>query len=71
MTESIGFAETTKGKILRFILARAREGSTLRGVLLLLTGLGVALKPEVADAIVSVGIALAGLAGVVLPDTAE
>lgn len=55
----------------RYILARLKEGSTLRGILMLLTAAGVALKPEVSDAIVSVGIALAGLAGVVLPDQAE
>lgn len=36
--------------------------------MLILTGLGVALRPEVAEAVIACGVALAGLAGVVLPD---
>lgn len=60
--------EKTKSKTLRFILARLSEASTLRGFLMILTAAGVALKPEVADAIVAVGIALAGLVGVLMPD---
>lgn len=63
--------EKSKSKTLRFILARLSEASTLRGFLLILTAAGVALKPEVADAIVAVGIALAGLVGVLMPDAAE
>lgn len=60
-----------KSKTTRFILARLSEASTLRGFLMILTAAGVALKPEVSDAIVAVGIALAGLVGVLLPDVAE
>lgn len=63
--------EKSKSKTLRFILARLSEASTLRGFLLILTAAGVALKPEVADAIVAVGIALAGLVGVLMPDASE
>jgi hypothetical protein len=58
----------TKSAMLRFVLARLGEASTLRGMLMILTAAGVALKPEVADAIVAVGIALAGLVGVLMPD---
>lgn len=54
--------------VLRFVLARLREASTYRGLMLILTGLGVALRPEVAEAVMACGVALAGLAGVVLPD---
>lgn len=61
----------TTSKTLRFVLARLSEASTLRGLLMIATALGVVLKPEVSDAIVAFGIAAAGLAGVLLPDQAE
>lgn len=61
----------TKSKTLRFVLARLREASTYRGLMLILTGLGVALKPEVAEAIMALGMAAAGLVGVLVPDSAE
>ena len=46
-----------------FILARAKESSTWRGVILLLTAIGVPVAPELANAIVSTGLAVAGLIG--------
>ena len=52
----------------QYILDRAKEPSTWRGALLLLTALGVPVAPELANAIISVGLALAGLIGVVTPD---
>lgn len=70
MTESIGFSESRKSVVLRFAIARLKEASTYRGLMLILTGLGVALRPEVGEAIVACGVAMAGLAGVLLPDTA-
>jgi len=51
-----------------YILDRAKEPSTWRGFILLLTAAGVPIAPEMANAIVSVGLALAGLIGVVTPD---
>lgn len=51
-----------------YILARAKEPSTWRGLTLLLTALGVPLAPGMADAIVAAGLALAGLIGVAAPD---
>jgi hypothetical protein len=54
---------------MRFIVARLSEASTLRGLLMILTAAGIALRPEVSDAIVAFGIALAGLVGVLTPDT--
>jgi hypothetical protein len=54
----------------RFLLARLSESSTIRGGILLLSAAGMTLKPEEADAIVALGLALAGLFGVLLPDTA-
>lgn len=55
---------------LKFIVARLGESSTIRGALMLLTAAGVALKPEAIDAIVTFGVGLSGLLGVVLPDRA-
>ena len=48
-----------------YILDRAREPSTWRGLTLLLTALGVPLAPALSVAIVSAGLAVAGLIGVV------
>lgn len=62
---------TDKNSVLRFIVARAKEASTYRGLMLIFTALGVIIRPEVSDAIVAFGIAAAGLAGVILPDQSE
>lgn len=51
-----------------YILARAKEPSTWRGAILLLTAIGVPVAPAMADAIVSAGLAIAGLVGVISPD---
>lgn len=51
-----------------YLLERMREPSTWRGVILLLTALGVPVAPAMADAIISVGLAVAGLIGVATPD---
>lgn len=57
--------------VLKFIVARLSEASTVRGLLMLLTAAGVALRPEAIDAIVTFGVGLSGLLGIVLPDRAE
>ena len=51
-----------------YILARAKEPSTWRGLILLLTAVGVPIAPAMAEAIISAGLALTGLVGVVTPD---
>lgn len=51
-----------------YIVARAKEPSTWRGLILLLTAAGVPIAPAMAESIVSVGLALAGLIGVITPD---
>ena len=51
-----------------YILERAKEPSSWRGLLLLLTAIGIPVAPELADAIIAVGLALAGLIGVATPD---
>lgn len=52
-----------------YVVNRAKEASTWRGVIMLLTAVGLKITPEMADAIISVGIAVAGLIGMLLPDS--
>lgn len=52
----------------QYLIERAKEPSTWRGLVLILTALGVPLAPEMQSAIVSVGLAVAGLIGVATPD---
>jgi hypothetical protein len=52
----------------KYIKARLKEPSTWRGVILLLTAVGVPIAPAMGEAIIAVGLALAGGVGVVTPD---
>lgn len=52
-----------------YVVNRAKEASTWRGVIMLLTAVGLKITPEMADAIISVGIAVAGAVGVLFPDS--
>ena len=49
----------------QYILDRAKEPSTWRGAILFLTAIGVPIVPELQTAIVSAGLGIAGLIGVV------
>jgi hypothetical protein len=51
-----------------YMFERMREPSTWRGLTLLLTALGIPLAPGVADAVIAVGLAVAGFIGAVAPD---
>ena len=51
-----------------YLLARAKEPSTWRGMIFLLTSAGLGIAPELATLIVSVGTGLAGIIGVVTSD---
>ncbi len=51
-----------------YILERAKEPSTWRGLVLLLTAIGVPVAPAMAEAIISAGLAVAGLIGVATPE---
>jgi len=55
-------------RIAIYLLSRLREPSTWRGLFLLLTALGVQIRPDLWEAIVTVGLALVGAVGVVTPD---
>lgn len=50
------------------LLARSQEASSWRGLVYLLTALGISLSPEQGEAIVAAGLALSGLISVFLPD---
>lgn len=52
----------------RYLRARLKEPATWRGLVLLLTSLGVGLSPEQADAIVAAGLAVAGAIGAFAPE---
>lgn len=53
---------------LNYIKARLGEASTWRGIILLLTVAGVKLNPDQQAAIITAGLALAGLVGVFTAD---
>lgn len=47
-----------------YILARLTENSTWRGLIMLVTALGVKVAPDQAEAIISAGLAVVGLINV-------
>ena len=49
---------------MNWLVSRLKEPSTWRGIIWLATALGVSLKPEVWEQITVVGMAVAGLLGV-------
>lgn len=51
-----------------YILQRAQEPSTWRGVVLLATAAGVNVAPDLMNAIVTFGLGAAGLLGVLTKD---
>lgn len=55
-------------KLFHFLIDRLGEASTYKGAVLALTGLGVYVRPEVAAAITSIGLGVAGLIGVLAAD---
>ncbi len=51
--------------MIQYILERAKEPSTWRGAVFLITSAGVGIAPELGNAIITAGVAVAGLLGVV------
>jgi uncharacterized membrane protein len=56
------------GIFFKYVVARLKEPSTWRGLVLLATSLGITLDEEQSMAIIAAGIALAGAIGVLIPD---
>ena len=54
-----------------YFLARAKEPSTWRGAILFLTAIGVPIAPAMGEAIVTAGIGLAGLIGMITSDSRD
>lgn len=54
-----------------YVLDRARESSTWRGVVVIAAAFGAKLEPDKWEAIVLVGLAASGLIGAALPDRKE
>jgi hypothetical protein len=57
--------------LVRFAVARLREPSTWRGIVLFVSGCGAAISPAMALQIVSVGVSVAGLLGMLVADDGE
>lgn len=53
-----------------FLLERLKEPSTWRGIILLVTACGVPVAPAMAEQIITIGMAAAGLVGIFTPDKA-
>lgn len=51
-----------------YILQRVKEPSTWRGAILFLAAIGVPIAPQMADAIVTAGLGIAGLVGMFTAD---
>ena len=57
--------------MLQFILERGKEASTWRGLVAVVTAAGISLSPELAEAIVALGLAVIGILGVFTKDKAN
>jgi hypothetical protein len=53
---------------MQYVIDRAKEPSTWRGIILLITLAGWQLQPDMQEAIITAGVALAGVVGVAFPD---
>ena len=53
---------------IRHLLAQAREPSTWRGLVWMLTAAGISISPELAVHVGATGMAIAGLIGALFPD---
>lgn len=58
-------------RVLRFLLSRASESATWRGVALMATVAGAKISPEHTEAIVLLGLFVSGLLGAAFPDKIE
>ena len=54
--------------VMNWVIGRLREPSTYRGLVWLLTALGITIEPELWEKITAVGMAVAGLLGVILQE---
>lgn len=64
---SIDIRSNTLG-VLRFIISRLSEASTIRGLIMFFGAMGLSIAPELQEQIITVTIAGSGLVGMVIPD---
>lgn len=53
---------------IRYVLDRAKEASSWRGAILIVTALGARLNPQQTEAIITAGLMAAGLVGAMTKD---
>lgn len=56
---------------MNYVIDRLAENSTWRGIIIIITAVGVKLSPEMSNAILSAGLGLAGLLNVVRKERAK
>ncbi len=56
---------------MNWLIDRLKEGSTWRGIILLLTVCGMKLEPDQQEAIIAAGLAVVGLIGIFTKDKAN
>jgi hypothetical protein len=54
----------------KYIVARMAEPSTWRGIVFMLTSIGITIQPELVGPIIAIGTGVAGLIGVLTKDKA-
>lgn len=67
-TEQIQDAKSIGERIFGYTVLRLQEPSTWRGIVLMLTAMGTAIQPHYYQAIITGGMFLAGMVGVIFPD---
>jgi len=55
-------------RVMGYVLARMAEASTWRGVVVIITAMGVHLSPDQVAGILTAGLGLSGLVGVMFAD---
>lgn len=56
------------GNLWKYILDRLSEASTWRGIVMALTAIGIQISPELMTQIITVGVGLVGLIGMLTKD---
>ena len=56
---------------MNWLIARLKESSTWRGIVWMLTACGVTLRPEIWEQITAIGMAAAGLLGVITSENPQ
>jgi len=53
---------------MNYIIERLKEASTWRGIMAFITGIGIAVSPELQAQIITLGLAAMGMVGMVAKD---